>query len=985
MSNYPKRLIEVDIPIRRISEQARREKDMRRCHVPLIYIWPATRPPAACRAVICATLWPDPADPHCPACFRMTVKKVMQAWAEKNLKLVGEESYPRFVAIQKDPKVLDDVTEQRNALLDFIADFSNWDNASNAEFISTARTLTREATEALTGTTDKPLVVDIFAGGGAIPLESLRAGADAFATDSNPVAALLNKVVLEYIPRHREKLVDEVKRWGTWAQAKAKKELQKYFPDDPDGATPIAYLWARTIQCEGPNCGAELPLMGTTLLAKKGPVAISLVPHRKAKRVDFEIVEGSAAKGTSGTVNRGAATCPVCGYTTPVTSVRKQLTEKKGGAASARLFCVVTTRDDASGRFYRVPTERDIAATKAAEAELKRRSATHDGPISLVPNEPLPIMSGVFNAPMYGHDDWGTLFTPRQALALTTYARLVSEYVNDGHLKDASEVSAVASILALVVNRLADLNASLCVWQLSTPNTAHVFGRWALPMIMDFGEVNPLAGAGGSPESAIRRVAAGIEGVIAGANSTGNVQLASATNVPLPDDSASAFITDPPYYNAVPYADISDFFYVWLRRTIREFFPELLGTSLTPKDDEICEMAGWDPARYLHKDGKWFEERMCEAMSEGRRILRHDGVGVVVFAHKSTAGWEAQLQAMVNAGWTITASWPIDTEMGSRLRAKNSAVLASSIHIVCRPRNDSATSAEIGDWRDVLQELPRRIHDWLPKLADEGIVGADAIFACLGPALEVFSRYDRVEKASGEVVFLKEYLEYVWAAVAKEALTMVFKGADASGFEEDARLTAMWLWTLSAAQNGDSSADSSDGDESGGYSKSTTGYVLEFDAARKIAQGLGARLESLTSLVEVKGETARLLPVSERTRKLFGKEDGENGSTPRRKKKAPQMQLGFVSELEEAEEAGGWGGKGTPAAGVTVLDRVHQSMILFAAGRGEALRRFLVDEGVGRDERFWRLAQVLPYLYPPNSEERRWIDGVLARKKGLGF
>jgi adenine-specific DNA methylase len=826
--------------------------------------------------------------------------------------------------------------------------------------------------------------VDTFAGGGAIPLESLRAGAEAFAIDSNPVAALLNKVVLEYIPRHGKTLVDEVTKWGEWAQAEATKELQKYFPDDADGATPIAYLWARTIQCEGPGCGAEVPLMGTTMLAKKGPVAVNLVPHRKAKWVDFEIVEGNAAKVTSATVNRGAATCLVCDYTTPVTSVRKQLTEKKGGAAGARLFCVVTTRDNESGRFYRVPEERDLVAISSAASELKRRSASHVGPISLVPNEPLPIMSGVFNAPMYGHDDWGTLFTPRQALALTTYARLVSEYVNDGHLKDPDLRSAVASILALVVNRLADLNASLCGWQLSTPNTAHVFTRWALPMLMDFGEVNPLAGAGGSPESAIRRVAAGIAGVIDGTNSTGNVQLASATNVPLPDHCANAFITDPPYYNAVPYADISDFFYVWLRRTVREFFPELLGTSLTPKEDEICEMAGWDPKRYQNKDGKWFEDRMCEAMKEGRRILCHDGVGVVVFAHKSTAGWEAQLQAMVNAGWTITASWPIDTEMGSRLRAKNSAVLASSIHIVCRPRDDSTNSAEIGDWRDVLQELPKRIHEWLPKLAGEGVVGADAIFACLGPALEVFSRYDKVEKASGEVVPLKEYLEYVWAAVAKEALTMVFQGADASGFEEDARLTAMWLWTLSAAQNGNLAADASDGDEPGGSSKSTTGYVLEFDAARKIAQGLGARLESLTSLVEVKGETARLLPVAERTRKLFGK-DERNANTTVRRKRQPQMKLGFIEELEQAEEASSWRSKGTPTLGATVLDRAHQAMILFAAGRGEALRRFLVDEGVGRDERFWRLAQVLSYLYPSSSEEKRWIDGVLARKKGLGF
>jgi hypothetical protein len=274
----------------------------------------------------------------------------------------------------------------------------------------------------------------------------------------------------------------------------------------------------------------------------------------------------------------------------------------------------------------------------------------------------------------------------------------------------------------------------------------------------------------------------------------------------------------------------------------------------------------------------------------------------------------------------------------------------------------------------------------MPRLAEESVVGADAIFACLGPALEIFSQYGKVEKASGETVTLAEYLEHVWAAISKEALGMVFKGADATGFEEDARLTAMWLWTLSAIQNNKTGIEGEEADEDESEPNSTMlkGYVLESDTARKIAQGLGAQLESLTSLVEVKGETARLLPVTERTRKLFGKDDPVAPETIR-KKRAPQMKFDFISELERAEEDGGWGGKSVPNIGTTTLDRAHQAMILFAAGRGEAVRRFLVDEGVGLDERFWRLAQVLSYLYPSSSEEKRWIDGVLARKKGLGF
>jgi len=900
MNSTIPRLIEVDMPIRRISEQARREKEMRRCHVPLMYVWPATRPPAACRAILCCALWPDPANPDCPPKFREVTKKWMGKWSSaSHLKLLSPDSFERFVSFQKQTQKLDDNVELRSALLDFVAEFANYDNATRSEFLETAQALTLAAHEALTGVGGKPLVVDTFAGGGAIPLESLRVGADAFASDSNPVAVVFNKIVLEYIPRFGAKLIDEVRRWGKWAQIEAGKELAKFYPKDPDGATPIAYLWARTVRCEGPGCGAEVPLIRTLWLARSGSVACRLVPDKKEKQVQFEIVDGiSSSKVGSGTIKRGSATCPVCGYTTPVASVRRQLKEKKGGAATARLFCVVTTREDEQGRFYRAPTNRDLEAARLAAEELKVRSEKHTDKISLVPDEYLPVMSGVFNAPIYGHDNWGTLFTPRQALALSTYTRLANQYVKINHRKDPAFAIAVGAVLSLVVSRLADLNASLCGWQLSTPNTAHVFTRWALPMMMDFGEINPLAAAGGSPESAIRRIVAGMQGIVDGIQSAGSAEMASATNVPLPDDAANAFITDPPYYNAVPYADISDFFYVWMRRSIGQLLPDLFGDALTPKESEICEMAGWDSVRYPNKNGKWFEERMREAMSEGRRILRDDGIGVVVFAHKSTSGWEAQLQAMIDAGWTITASWPIDTEMGSRLRAQNSAVLASSIHIVCRPRETLGTSQAVGDWRDVLHELPKRIHEWMPRLADEGVVGADAIFACLGPALEIFSRFSRVEKANGEKVNLKEYLIYVWAAVAKEALAMVFKGADASGFEEDARLTAMWLWTLFAGQtnNGlDVSADENEESEETTDSKKK-GYILEYDAARKIAQGLGADLESMQSLVEIKGETATLLSVAERTRRLFGKDDSESPSKSRKKKKA-QLQLGFVAEL----------------------------------------------------------------------------------------
>ena len=984
MKSYPKRLIEVDLPIKQISAHARREKSIRHGHISTLHIWWARRPLAACRAVICAALWPDPADKLCPEMFRKVAREEMVKWAKNHLDLVSKDSWSRFVAISKDEHNLDDLFELRGALLDFIADFANWDNSTVSEYLETSRKLTQAAHEALGGEPgSRPLVVDPFAGGGSIPLEALRVGAEPFASDLNPVAVLLNKVILEYIPKYGQKLADEVRKRGQWVKEQAERELGEFYPRDPDGATPIAYLWVRTIRCEGPGCGAEVPLLRSLCLSKRRGrmVGMRLVPLGDRSGVDIEIVENpSYGLADQGTVRRGSATCPCCGYTTPVASVRTQLKARRGGAADARLLCVVTKRPGQKSRFYRLPTERDLKAVQAAVEELASREKEFDGPLSLVPDEPLPIMSGVFNAPIYGHNTWGSLFTPRQALALTTLVRLVREAGKRCRGACGAELAeAVATCLALALDRQADYLSSLVVWANVGEFVAHTFGRQALPMIMDFAEPHPFADTSGNWMGAVDWIARVCEANITTGAVSGHVQLATASAHPLPDDAAHALVTDPPYYNAVPYADLSDFFYVWLRRSVGDVHPALFSGPLSPKAEECCEMAGWDSERYPHKDGAWFETQMKMAMAEGRRILAPSGVAVVVFAHKSTSGWEALLQAMVDAGWIVTASWPIDTERPGRLRAQNSAALASSIHLVCRPRENpdgSLLADDIGDWRDVLQQLPERIHEWMPRLAKEGIVGADAIFACLGPALEIFSRYSRVEKANGEQVTLKEYLEHVWAAVAREALNTIFEGADATGFEEDARLTAMWLWTISTGGNGGRNGE--------GEAVASTGYVLEYDAARKIAQGLGAHLERLSHLVEIKGDKARLLPVSERSHYLFGKKSAQVPKG-KRGKKDKQMKLGFMAALEEAEEQAGLDERFMPSEGKTVLDRLHQSMLLFAAGRGEALKRFLVEEGVGRDQRFWSLAQALSALYPANVDEKRWVDGVLARKKSLGF
>jgi adenine-specific DNA methylase len=966
------------------------EKSVRHGHISTLHVWWARRPLAACRAVVCAALWPDPDDQLCPQSFRDNASQFINRFASKaatDKELAAHCSPENWEKWQRLTNAggLDSTKKAhwnvlRFALLDFIADFSNWANSTVTDYLETSQDLTRAAHEALGGLVGtKPMVIDPFAGGGSIPLEALRVGAEVFASDLNPVAVLLNKVMVEYIPKYGTRLAGELEKWGDWIKQEARKDLDAYFPIEDENAPPVAYLWARTILCDGPGCGAEVPIIRSLCLAKKGKdsLALRLVPDKQTKMIGIQVVRGSTASN-DGTVKRGSVTCPVCGYTTPVTSVRQSLRESSGGADTSRLLAVV--RRSESEKVYVTPSDLDLNAVEHA-----RRDVNRDGVLGATQ---IPLMSGVFNIPIYGMTRWDLMFSARQLLVAQVFSRKIDECSKKiASLSSDHEFAIAVKVLLLMArDKYLDFRTTLCTWINVGEKIGHTFGRQALGMIFDWAEGTPFGDMSGSWERSVSYLVELVEHEAKSGLAKGVVENLNAQSIPLPDDSVQAFITDPPYYNAVPYADLSDFFYVWLRKDLVVEFPELFSESVTPKADELCEMQGWDPIRYPDKDAAFYEKGMTKALSEAQRICAPSGIAVIVFAHKSTSGWESLLSALIDSGWIVTSSWPIDTERAGRLRAMQSAALASSIHLVCRPRKNLASSSEeimVGDWRDVLQELPQRIHEWLTPLVTEGVVGADAIFACLGPALEVFSRYSRVEKASGEQVTLKEYLEYVWAAVAKEALHMIFEGVDATGFEEDARLTAMWLWTVSAGINGNGIATEAPDEEEDIEPKGKlSGFALEYDAARKIAQGLGAHLERLPSLVEINGDTARLLPVSDRARYLFGKDEG---AAPTKRKGKPK-QLSFTDILVEInEEEGEWGEKNASRIGNTALDRIHQSMILFGAGRGEALKRFLVTDGAGQDQRFWSLAQALSALYPTGTEERRWVEGVLARKKGLGF
>ena len=985
-----KRLAEVDFPIAEVSRHAAREKSIRHGHPSTLHLWWARRPLASSRAVLMALLLPDPCDANCPPSFKADARKVL-------------------LAMKTRPSGWDEQVKTdeglRRALLKFIADFANWDNAAKPEFIEAGRALVKAAHPEET-----PLVVDPFAGGGSIPLEALRLGCETFASDLNPVACLILKVMLEDIPRHGPGLAKELRKVGAEIKAKAEKELADLYPKDPDGATPIAYLWARTVRCEAPNCGAEIPLMRSMWLCRKPRRKWALRPKVVrddgiSPRVELEIFEPQSEREVAGgTVARAKATCVCCGAVLPPDRVRSQLSAQKGGAdtvfdekgnrtGGARMTAVVTLRPGEQGRHYRLPTSSDYAAVRLAHERVAKllNEWERDGRQGLcpVPDEPLPLMSGTFNVPLYGIDRWGDLFTARQKATLLELCSLVQ-----GQTDNTSRES-----IAIVIDRCANQLSHISRWHVPGEKIEGTFARQAIPIVWDYAEVNPFGEATGSYDGALDWVSKVIEAWPE--SNTGQIQQSNAADHSLPDQSAGVWFTDPPYYFAVPYADLSDFFFVWLKRSLPSH-PLLLDLSdptnpLTPKDLELCEMARWDSVRYPHKDKQFFEDGMWRAFTEGRRILSEDGVASVVFAHKTTEGWEALLSGLIRGGWTITGSWPIATEMGTRLRARDSAALATSVHLICRPRPEDAP---VGDWGDVLRELPERVGDWMQRLAGEGVRGADLVFACIGPALEIYSRYSRVETAEGRVVALTEYLEKVWEVVGREALEQVLGTAEAKArngaagaLEEDARLTALFLWTMqSTSEDGspdneaDPDDDESDADDDEAPRRKASGYSLPFDVARRFAQPLGVHLDEWESrIIKTEKGVVRLLPVSERGKQLFG-ESGVAAAADEMdaaSNASPQLSL-FPEDAPPVRGRARRRGRSAtvtadgiePTLSATTLDRVHAAMLLQASGRSQALRNLLRAEQE-RSPDFLRLANALTALYPRGSEEKRLLDAML--------
>ena len=972
-----KRLAEVDFPIAVVSKHSAREKSIRHGHPSTLHLWWARRPLAACRAMLLALLLPDPVDRLCPDEFKEKARKLLPP-------LIGK------IGSKED--------DLRKGLLKFIGDFANWDMASDPVFLEVGRGLVKAAHP-----DEMPLVVDPFAGGGSIPLETLRLGCEAFASDLNPVACLILKVMLEDVPRYGSELAKELLKVGSEIKNQAEKELAEFYPKDPDGAVPIAYLWTRTVKCESPNCGAEIPIIRSFWLCtknhRKQAIKYSVVrSNNKPPRIEFEIfVPKKNDDVPAGTTTNGKVSCPACNAVLPNARVQSQLREKSGGAADAKLLAIIVSNVEQKGRRYRLPTQSDFDSLNRVSQKLASRMEDQSFPSrlseKLSPIRPSPNARGVSAPTRYGVSTFGDLFTQRQLLSLMTIAQLISA-------RKRSTSTPIHHLLALAFDKMTIQCNAHCRWKASGESLVDMFGRHALSMVWDFAEATPLGKSTGGWDAAIQWISNIVTTMGGTFKTPGQVSIQDACASPLPDEAVNVWFTDPPYYDNIPYADLSDFFFVWLKRTIgTESLSNGIGNAidvLTPKDNE----AVWNQAHIVKgkpKDRDFFENAIAKACTEGRRILSENGIGCVVFAHKTTEGWEALLTGIVNSGWSITASWPIATEMTSRVSARDSASLATSVHLVCRPRPENAP---VGDWGDVLKELPNRVGDWMERLQGEGIRGADLVFACIGPALEIFSRYRKVETADGREVKLAEYLERVWEVVGRQALEQVLGTAEAKArngaagsLEEDARLTALFLWTLQSSNgnydNVDETNDDDDEDDNSDSSKiKTKGFSLVYDVVRRFAQPLGIELPKWENrIIETSKGVVRLMAVSERARQLFGDDGAKVAADWIEEDPTQPVQLRLFPEMEKAQTPKVLGRKrgrlklDLPAesasqVGVTTLDRVHAAMLLQSGGQANALR-ILIKAEQDRGSDFLRLANSLSALYPNGSEEKRLLDAML--------
>ncbi|MGH2970459.1 MAG: DUF1156 domain-containing protein [Solirubrobacteraceae bacterium] len=752
-----RKLIEVALPLEAINRESAREKSIRQGHPSTLHLWWARRPLAACRAVLFASLVDDPS------------------------------SHPGRFPTEVEQEV------ERQRLFALIEAMVPWEATADEGVLEAARAEIRASAGAT-----PPAVLDPFAGGGSIPLEAQRLGLPVRASDLNPVAVLINKALVEIPARFTGRppvhpdaqdlgtggwigakgLAEDVRRYGRWIREEAFQRIGHLYPAAtlPDGtrAPVIAWLWARTVTCPNPACGATMPLVSTFKLATKPGKERFLRPvvDREAKRVTFTVVKSEPPEEVPKQGRGARFKCLVCGEAAPEEHVKA---EGMAGRMGQQLLCTVVS----AGR-----TREYIDATQE-DNRIAESAASVEGPTQALPVDPRNIW-----VVSYGMKHHADLFTERQLVALTTLADLVGEarerIVSDGAVAEYAD--AVATYLGIAASKLSDYNSSIAVWSPTRDQAKPAFARHALPMTWDFVEVNPFARAGGDLDVTIVGTGKTLESLPGRGAPTVQQLDATVTVRPTHDQIIS---TDPPYYDNIGYADLSDYFYVWLRRALKDVHPDLFATLLTPKAQELIA------SPYRHGGRKasqqFFEDGLFGTFAKLRDAQHPDFPLTLFYAFKqaesengavASTGWDTMLTALISSGFAITGTWPVRTERSGRSIAIGTAALASSIVLVCRPRPEDAPLATR---RELVGALRAELPGALRTLQQGNIAPVDLAQAAIGPGMAVFSRFSKVVEADGTAMTVRTALGLI-----NQALDEILAEQEGD-FDADTRFAITWF------------------------------------------------------------------------------------------------------------------------------------------------------------------------------------------------
>lgn len=849
-----KKLIEVAMPIKEISAESVRDKSIRHGHISTLHLWWARRPLPVCRAVVFASLVPDPLDEHCPQAFKDAVDDLLKSDTYKPY-----DDIPYTTVVDK----MDDTPRHR--LMMFIGKFSDkcqknmnagkatspaeqlsagslikWENKNNEAVLGIARKLIwvaynadkdaslsyerlskdfdhaysaiHEAEKDLYELTDRhkatpevqqaearlqkaiddfqqrmPSVFDPFAGGGAIPLEAARLGCRSYGNDINPVAHIIERGSAEFPQKYGKpirytetefrriygkegvdmlaekgfaffdgiveipnRLAWDVEFYAKRILRETEKEVGWMYPADENGNKPIAFYWVRTAKCSNPSCGAIVPMLKGFDLVHTNSKQFYLDPTIEGKSISFSIKQGRSS--SSSWNNRGNVTCPCCGSLTSVGQVKEQ--SKKNRLSP---ILVATIYETNNGKKYGIPTAKQIKVLSTPIEVIDR------------PTESMQRNSNGGDTFPWGFTKWGDLFSDRQLFMLSHF---VNQIKGIGRLLDDEKYgNIIETYLALWFDRIALINTSFSRYDTSRENVQHMYNRQAIAMVSDFPESNPFCDSSGCALNQLDWVLRYIESESPNSYSANFANASSGDKEQFEKKQLSVVVTDPPYYDAIAYGDISDFFYIWMKKILCEIYPLNFATPLTPKTEECTAL------RHHHNDNeteakKHFENKLTDIFDAIER--QTSDVVSIMFAHQSTEAWTTLCNSILNARMNITGSWPMDTELANRTLAISSSALESSVTVSCRPSQRQG----FAEYKEVKKAIEKNVKEEVNKLYDLGFRDADLLTACFGQAVSEFGKYEVVEKSNGDLVSVAELLE-----LAREAaFNALLEGVEGDNF-----------------------------------------------------------------------------------------------------------------------------------------------------------------------------------------------------------